>query len=62
MQNLVAAINNVAFPGDEHILTLGEENLFGLSRPVGKTKKLEIDGRRRGRALRDRDPAASGLS
>ena len=59
MQNPVAAIDDVALPGNENVLTLREEDLFGLARLAGKTEKFKIDGWRRGRPLRTTGPDAS---
>src|SRR6202035_3758538 len=47
MQDAIAAVHDIAFGGDENILTLHQEDLFGLAGPVGKAKKLERNGRRR---------------
>ena len=51
VQNPVAAIDDVAFACNENILTLRQEDLFWFARLVGKSKKLEIDRRRRWRTL-----------
>src|ERR1700722_8187764 len=53
VQNLVAAIDNVAFAGDENIFSLRQKNLFRLARLVGKAEKLKIDGWRWWRSLRN---------
>src|SRR4029077_6827023 len=45
VQNLVAAIDNVTFAGDENIFSLRQKNLFRLARLVGKAEKLKIDRR-----------------
>src|SRR5438128_10451514 len=46
MQDTVAAIHDIAFARNEHILTLRKENLSRFTRFVGETEKLEKDGRR----------------
>src|SRR5260370_25033506 len=44
VQNLVTAIDNIAFPRNEHIFTLRKEDSFRLARLVGQAKKLQVDG------------------
>src|SRR6266567_1666671 len=43
--DLVTPVYDVTFSRDEHVVTLGEKNLLGLARLVGKTEKLQVDGR-----------------
>src|SRR5450631_534204 len=55
VQNSIAAIDDVALGGNEDIFSLRKEDLLRFSRPVGKAKKLERDGRRRRRQRRRLD-------
>jgi len=50
VQDAVPAIDDVAFGGDEDVLTRRQEDFLGFSGLVGKAKKLQID--RRGRRRR----------
>src|ERR1700730_1927888 len=43
--DFVTPVYDVTFCRDEHVVTLGEKNLLGLARLVGKTEKLQVDGR-----------------
>src|SRR5712664_280765 len=55
--DLVAPVYDVTFSRDEHVVTLGEKNFLGLARLVGKTEKLQVDGRwcwHRGRSIDSR--------
>src|SRR5581483_4537564 len=44
MHHLVTAIHDVALAGDKNIISLRQEDFFGFTRFVGKSKKLQIDG------------------
>src|SRR5882757_6054901 len=46
-QNTVSPVDDVAFGGDEDVLTRRQEDLLRLSCLARKTKKLQVDGRRR---------------
>src|SRR5579883_990804 len=46
VNDLVAAIDNVAFDRDEYVAVLREEDLLGFAGLVGEAEELERDGRR----------------
>src|SRR3981189_1699398 len=49
VQDAIAAVDDVAFRRNEDILTGRQKDLFGFSRLIGETKKLQVDGWRRRR-------------
>ena len=51
MHDLVAPVHDVAFLGDEDVLTLGEKDPLVAVLAAGKAVKLQVDGRRRWRRL-----------
>src|SRR5437870_12515830 len=61
MQDTVAAIHDIAFARNEHILTLRKKNLSRFTRLVGEAEKLEKDGRRWGRRRRRVDFGRVGI-
>src|SRR5579883_2011480 len=46
VNDLVAAIDNVAFDRDEYVAVLREEDLLGFAGLAGEAEELERDGRR----------------